>query len=577
MGVIFLVFLRYWTTVYADIAALPSKDDGVSHSGFFMSLIHHGNALLHRNTMEFATEFGVQHLSYYPTGPHALVAAFEWPLIRAGLLSHALALKSWLLFGMSALAPMSYWAAKRAFPDHSRIGYFLCGGMAIAFQYFPTAPMDQGGFGRFMAVVLVIPIVAYAVTADKTRKIGVLIAASLSLGFPVSFFLHTSAMFFCMVGLSIAALLFVIRWQGSKPQRIVWSAGFFASLIVGYFLLMIVVKDSGSFEQIDKANVFQQHSFSWEQLWEERWFHFIERSWFNFFPPLEIHGYRFFVQQFLFIAGFIGLTAFPRQLNIPRMSDPLLFVLLYSISCFLALMSYFAPNPALYRISLIFLNHPGRVVETAYLPTMMVAFAGVMLLESLFRRIWSSRQSFPRSVAVILASVGVCLFIADRRHLAIDTHNHLRHYFGHYGSTFRSKTKQIIDFVRQETAPDAVFLYEPKALDLLTALTGRRGIFVFNECPHHDNENCAARELVYQVSKTRLAERLTDGIFDDVDGCVPELSIFRSEVFLLIREQDVPVAGVLSEPMRVCSDLQFAKILDGFYIFQWILPARSNR
>ncbi len=494
-GLVLLILpMALWIKMFADLPGLPSAHDGMSHSAFFMTLVQHGNALLHRNPMEWTEFFGFARPAYYPTGTHLIAATFELPWIWLGVLNQAQALKTWQLLHIVLIYGMVGWISARCFPKANRWLWILNGVMALGYFWYPGFATDSGGFSRSMALFLTLPLVTSLASSERDRHFDRWYAMLIGVGLFASFPYHTAAT--CFFGFS--ALIFGsmhiwhLRRDAKRCAIFVLSSSFAFGLSA--VALLILLRDSGSVDQIDSANaVLHDAEFS-TNLLLERWRIVFVTAYGNYFPVWKSFPLGFAMRPILVGFGIIGIVASLRSsaLRAPRVVVvyPILFSL---VSLFLAYV-YYAPSRLLYRIGLMFLNYPGRLAELNYLAVVIVMMMGLIMAASWMQKLYALRSGRTWRFGVWFFAVclmGLC--IREQRDQVIMTSRHLDHWWTTYKSPRHSTTGELAAFIHTSTEADAKLIYPDDSLGSLIPRTHRRGILVYNECPHNHNENCNRR------------------------------------------------------------------------------------
>lgn len=561
---VFVVFLLFWARVMRDLLALPSRDDGVSHSAFLMALLHHGNALIHRDYLEFGREFGWNRLDYYPTGPHAIVAAFEWPWVLSGLISQAAALKAWTLAFLAGLAPTCYWLGRRMFPNERAWVHVLCGTMAVAFPYFPMVPLDQGAFGRCMAIAVGIPFVIFQLTQPSPKPRDTLWRAGMLLGLPLSFFLHTSAMFLVMVSFGLIGVARLVELPAKERKgEILWNL---VLLLVGMAVFFLFLHDTAGLAQIDPGGgAGARGGISWAAFLE-RCGAYLRETWAG---KGGVSISQVSVQEGLVAIGAVAVVVRGGRLPLgfPRYRL-VLYSVGYTLACFIILSTAESPNIHLHRLGAIFLHYTNRASEASFLVVIPLACVGLTL--AIRGVVLGARKCGRGSWAIVgLACLG---FALDRYHVAEVVRRHLDYYFDVYHSPRRSRHGPIFDFIIDRTPKDAVIVAgESGIFDMTLPVTGRRGFFMFNECPHHKRlENCMTR----RVGRWRLVENLSKSIekAETYKPCVPPLFHDLGSTFFFLEPGEVPGLGSLDEDASPCGDLAYRGTVAGYRSYEYIRP-----
>jgi hypothetical protein len=492
--VLLILPIGLWVKMFADLPGLPSAHDGMSHSAFFMTLVNHGNALLHRNPMELTEYFGFARPAYYPTGTHLIAAVFELPWIWLGWLNQAQALKTWQLLHVIFIPAMVGWISARSFPKSNRWLWLLNGIFALGYFWYPGFATDSGGFSRSMALFLTLPLVISLLTCERDRSFEPWFALMIGLGLFATFPYHTAATCFFGFSALIVGLIHIAEiWKDRRR-----CFGFVLMSAVAFGLsaaaLIVLLRDSSGVEQIDSANaVLHDAEFSLGLLLE-RWRVVFVTAYGNYFPIWKSFPLPFAIRPVVVGLGVLGVgfglvratTQVPRRVLI----YPVLFSL---ISLFLAYV-YYAPSRVLYRIGLMFLNYPGRLAELNYLAVVIITMMGLMVAAGLLKKLYEMRDGRLWRFAVGVGAVYLIgLSIREHRDQIVMTSRHLEHWWGTYWTPRHSSTGELARFIESETEANALLVYPEHFLGSLIPRTHRRGILVYNECPHNNNENCARR------------------------------------------------------------------------------------
>jgi hypothetical protein len=148
------VFVWFW---FKGVWASPSNDDTINHLSYLSAILEQKTCLIGHTVKPGAFLFGSENNHFYPTGSHALIALWGYPLNLLGMelpellrltVGTALVFWPWLLWvGTRVLSP------ELSIP----VRLFLVTS-AITMPVFPLWPLGEGGVSRILAQIALTPL-----------------------------------------------------------------------------------------------------------------------------------------------------------------------------------------------------------------------------------------------------------------------------------------------------------------------------------------------------------------------------------------------------------------------------------
>ncbi len=448
---LFSLVTLLWSYYTRDLASIASEHDGITHTAFILRFLDSGHVFLVKTPPAFAAIWpnGGETLRHYPCGTHAIAAAFLWPWTHAlGVVSVASALKAFTALVPGLLAPMLL-AAFRDEPRRATV--VLVAALVATDPRFPVWALDSGGFSRAVGYLLILPLV-WSIAALPLPLI-------LAFAVPVAFALHpTSAAVLAIV----AGGAFLLQRRASIP--------FFLAVATGLFLVFaqLHLTDSLGYASASVAKDAQSVVMSAREIRG----HVLTLYKVMFF---EASDARLGPIAFTDVLTVVGLAALART-RLPW----LVFLALSLVAA-----TKFAPVFALNAVGEIFYHNRERLTEAYFCMKPLIWMGALAVIERRVRRL-----PFRAAILGFLTT----FLVGDKVFALRRTERHLSTQFASYSSPRYSVDEKLMEAIRRRTPRSSVLVYPPLSLDSVEARTGRRGFFMFQECPElNDTESCRRR------------------------------------------------------------------------------------
>jgi hypothetical protein len=208
----------------------PSQDDTLNHLGFLEAILNGRQALLGKINRPGSDWFGVSPYHFYPTGSHAWVALFLYPIQKFGF-DWIAAYRVTTIATLALIPGLLWWSSEAAFsrvPPALRF-FLVCAASTQA--AFPLNALGEGGISRLIAMAIFIPLWFSAFSKKESPRFGFICSAIIT---PILLFVHPSLLpllavatfffrrktfFATLLGAPVGAILFVLILR-SAPQEV---------------------------------------------------------------------------------------------------------------------------------------------------------------------------------------------------------------------------------------------------------------------------------------------------------------------------------------------------------------------
>jgi hypothetical protein len=155
-------------------------------------------------------------------------------------------------------------------------------------------------------------------------------------------------------------------------------------------------------------------------------------------------------------------------------------------------------------------------------------------------------------------------FLFDVRTLAVHHRRHVARYYGIYHSPTHSDFDPLVGFLRAHTPKHSTLVYPPFYADVLPAVTGQMGLFMYLECPTVDyiTSNCKER-MAYGQALAADLERLEQASPPSSGLCLPALDRLPPPVYVIWPTQ---VLKLREETFAHCKDVQHVGMHGNFAV-----------
>ncbi len=570
--VLFFLSSILWLGHLKEVASLPTYHDGISHSMFFMKLVEYGSALISNAFLSFPDQFGEEKFHFYPTGSHALVVLFNGLFVKLGVVSGGQILKSWLLLVTSSVPLLAWWAAKQLTPSKSAIFSFAVGALYVTPFVFPVWATDSGGFSRLLAHLVAITIVV-GILSSREKYLDAKVRRTLLVCLPLIFFFMHPTMFGLFAFSVVAWLIGTwFEYRKTTPMK-TWAIDSIClfiglGLIVGFFFL------TNDFSQATSSDRLAKAPFTWQNVIgrAKSIVAFGFKTRYSSVLPL---GNGFGLMQVLMIVGLVA-TLVPRKF-FPVSWQVKCYPWLIFLSALVMSMVYFSPIKTLAKLNMIFLNSWERHGEILFTASLTLGLLGASFIVESFKVVKAKNLNLGRILAKpilrfvnlggVLVIVIVFTTLLEARINVMASKRHLRRFFSVYQTPMRTQTEPLAQYIKSHTPEDSVLLFSPYVADSLFVRTGRKTLFIYEECPGNPRSvNCKKRLSWWDGVVKELKQVAAKP--DPNQSCLGSTYIFDRPVIIITKPNETAQKKMKDSPKEICSNLSIVAQKGEYLVWQ---------
>jgi len=540
----------FWMGVFRAHVALPVYHDGIAHTTYYLRILDAGVPTLGRVPIGFSNLFGLQLFPFYPTGTHTLLAVTAGLWGEWGLATHAGILKACFTLTLAALPWAFYWFVRRLVPTMPWWIALAVALLAIAGFRFPIEAAHEGGASRLIAHLVMLPVYADTL-AGKFDALNRRLAAGAVLA--LAFLLHPSVCVTLAV-LLVYSTLHVLVADTAMRARLVRCGGLAIALAVaGALVAGVLLWNHAEAEARDAVlpfswgGLFTRWSEGWTALFSAEYGMAPYQPWIVGLGLLTIVGRRRILQVSGRVAGYpFWMALFA------------LFVLATRVVSF----------PGSRALGGAFWDEAPRVIESQFEAvglSMAMAIWGVWHL-AVGRRLTkvgeghrASRMGTAFALVVVIIALG---YQVSRRSWLVA---HIGHWDRQFRTSRVANLQELGAWIMRSTPADALLFHEPFDAEIWEAWTGRRGIFMYAECPViNDLIPCRRRRAFVADEIDVLRRRLATP--EPADRCLSPVDAFGRPAYFLL-----PVQTSM-RPTVLCRDAVLVAVLDRHAVIEYRKP-----